>query len=151
MFRQNPRPLMRRILDPSAKTLFTVAAIAFAGAIFNGYPHAGFLLKGSVGDAEIVRVAEPSEEYARYTVRLIAPGLSAAEGIIDSDRRSLPVGTIIPVLYRRDNPSRMLSVEIFVPWTRPLWLSMIGLAALGLGLRERNRVPILPPEDGKQS
>lgn len=138
---------MKRILDPSAKTLFIVSAIAFAGAAFSGYPHAGFLVKGSMGNAEIIKISEPSDEYARYTVRLVDPGSPPGEGIIESDRRNLAVGTVIPVLYRRDNPSRLLSIEIFAPWTRPIWLSMIGLAALGLAVRERDRVPVLPPDE----
>ncbi len=139
MFTKNATPLIKKILDPSPSTLFAVAFIALAAALFNGYPNAKFLIKGSVGNAEIIDVADPSEDYARYLVSIHRPNSPSVQGVIDSDRRNLKVGDVIAIFYRRDNPKAMLSIELFAPWTKSIWLTIVGLSALGLGLRERER------------
>ena len=92
-----------------------------------------------MGTAEIVAVEPSSDDYARYRLRLVDPDIPTAKGVIESDRHGLSTGTRITVLYRRDHPRSMLAVEVFAPWTRAIWLSMIGLAALGLGYREQGK------------
>ena len=133
------KPWLKRLLDPSPKTLFIVSAIAFTGAIYFGWTHARFLIRGSIGTAEIVVVETPSDEYARYRLRLVDPYLPSAISVVESDRRSLTVGTRIKVFYRRDHPRSMLAIEVFAPWTRAIWLTIIGFSALGLGYREKDK------------
>ena len=135
------RPLLKRLLDPSARTLFAVALVAFAGALWFGHPHARFLVRGSGGSAEIVSTVPVQDTYARYRVRLLGAFGTAPEGVIESDRHGLEPGQVIPVFYRRDQPGAMLAVELFAPWTRSVWLLLVGFAALGLGMRERRRRP----------
>ena len=143
MFLRNPnsKPLLKRLLEPSPKMLFAVAVIAFLGSAYFAQPHARFLIRGSMGTAEIIALEPGSFDYARYRVRLVEPDNPNAVGIIESDRRSMEVGTRIPVFYRRDHPRSMLSIEIFAPWARSVWLLAVGLAALGLAHREKDRLP----------
>lgn len=145
--RRDRSPLLRRLLDPSPRTLFAVAAIAFAAALWYAQPHARFLVRGSLGEAEVLAAAPAGAgaEHARYRVLLRRDGAPPVEGAVESGRHALEPGRTIPVLYRRDNPRDMRAVEAFAPWTRPIWLSIVGLAALGLGLRERDRAASRPP------
>ena len=46
--RNNTRTLLRRILDPSAKTLFAISLITFCAAVYFAIPNMQFLLKGSL-------------------------------------------------------------------------------------------------------
>ena len=50
--RNNTRTLLRRILDPSAKTLFAISLITFCAAVYFAVPNMQFLLKGSFGEAK---------------------------------------------------------------------------------------------------
>ena len=127
--------LLRKLLAPSARTLLAAGMLALAGAVYSGWTFLPFLTGGRSGEAVIDTVETPSPDYARYTVRLL--GRQDAYGMIDSDRRSLAPGDILPVLYLEKHPSRILSIELFVPWTRAIWLALFGFAALALGLRER--------------
>ena len=61
-----PRPLMRRFLHPSAQTLFSISIITIAASIYFGFPHRQFLVEGSIGEAQIVREGKKLEDYAEY-------------------------------------------------------------------------------------
>jgi hypothetical protein len=131
---------IRRLLNPTPPVLFTVAALAFGGAVFTGQHYFVFLMGAKATNAEIVRVEKPSADYARYAVRLTSLPGADVHGIVESDHRNLNTGVQMPVLYLRDYPNQILSVELFVPWTQAIWLTSLGLAALGLGLRERDKL-----------
>jgi hypothetical protein len=141
-----PRPLMRRFLDPSAKTLFILSLITIVAAVYFAFPHKEFFIHGSIGEAEIIRQGKKSEDYAEYVAKLVHPHVSLNESVILSDRRNLKQGIKVPVFFRRDDYSQMLIIEIFAPWTRSIWLLTIGLAALGLGIREREKIKKQQPE-----
>ena len=134
-----PRPLMRRFLHPSAQTLFSISIITIAASIYFGFPHRQFLIEGSIGEAKIVREGKKLEDYAEYFAKLVYPDGSQEEAKILSDRRDLDVGKKIPVFFQRSDTKKMLVIEIFAPWARSIWLLIVGLAALGLGFRERER------------
>jgi len=137
--RNNTRTLLRRILDPSAKTLFAISLITFCAAVYLAIPNMQFLLKGSFGEAEIGKKLATTSEYTVYQAKLQLPGLDPKQGKITSDRSNLKMGDIIPVFYRRDERSKMLAIELFAPWVRSLWLLAASFAALGLALRERDK------------
>ena len=134
-----PRPLMRRFLHPSAQTLFLISIITIAASIYFGFPHRHFLIEGSIGEAQIVREGKKLEDYAEYFAKLVYPDRGQKEAIILSDRRDLEVGKKIPVFFHRGDTNKMLIIEVFAPWTRSIWLLTVGLAALGLGFREREK------------
>ena len=134
-----PRPLMRRFLHPSAQTLFLISIITIAASIYFGFPHRHFLIEGSIGEAQIVREGKKLEDYAEYFAKLVYPDPGQKEAIILSDRRDLEVGKKIPVFFQRGDTNKMLVIEVFAPWTRSIWLLTVGLAALGLGFREREK------------
>ncbi len=134
-----PRPLMRRFLHPSAQTLFLISIITIAASIYFGFPHRHFLIEGSIGEAQIVREGKKLEDYAEYFAKLVSPDRGQKEAIILSDRRDLEVGKKIPVFFQRGDTNKMLVIEVFAPWTRSIWLLTVGLAALGLGFREREK------------
>lgn len=134
-----PRPLMRRFLHPSAQTLFLISIITIAASIYFGFPHRHFLIEGSIGEAQIVREGKKLEDYAEYFAKLVYPDRGQKEAIILSDRRDLEVGKKIPVFFQRGHTNKMLVIEVFAPWTRSIWLLTVGLAALGLGFREREK------------
>ena len=134
-----PRPLMRRFLHPSAQTLFLISIITIAASIYFGFPHRHFLIEGSIGEAQIVREGKKLEDYAEYFAKLVYPDRGQKEAIILSDRRDLEVGKKIPVFFQRGDTNKMLIIEVFAPWTRSIWLLTAGLAALGLGFREREK------------
>lgn len=134
-----PRPLMRRFLHPSAQTLFLISIITIAASIYFGFPHRHFLIEGSIGEAQIVREGKKLEDYAEYFAKLVYPDRGQKEAIILSDRRDLKVGKKIPVFFQRGDTNKMLVIEVFAPWTRSIWLLTVGLAALGLGFREREK------------
>tara|TARA_B100001142_G_C14098337_1_gene564168 strand:- start:24 stop:512 length:489 start_codon:yes stop_codon:yes gene_type:complete len=134
-----PRPLMRRFLHPSAQTLFLISIITIAASIYFGFPHRHFLIEGSIGEAQIVREGKKLEDYAEYFAKLVYPDRGQKEAIILSDRRDLEVGKKIPVFFQRGDTNKMLVIEVFAPWTRSIWLLTVGLAALGLGFREREK------------
>ena len=135
----DPRPLMRRFLHPSAQTLFSISIITIAASIYFAFPHRQFLIEGSTGEAQIVREGKKLEDYAEYVAKLIYPNNGLEEAIILSDRRDLQVGKKIPVFFQRGDTSKLLVIEVFAPWTRSIWLLTVGLAALGLGFREREK------------
>ena len=135
----DPRPLMRRFLHPSAQTLFSISIITIAASVYFAFPHRQFLVQGSIGEAEIVREGKKLEDYAEYVAKLIYPDNGLKEAIILSDRRDLQVGKKIPVFFQRGDTSKLLVIEVFAPWTRSIWLLTVGLAALGLGFREREK------------
>jgi len=108
--------------------------------VFTGQHYFVFLMGAKATNAEIVRVEKPSADYARYAVRLTSLPGADVHGIVESDHRNLTTGVQMPVLYLRDYPNQILSVELFVPWTQAIWLTSLGLAALGLGLRERDKL-----------
>jgi hypothetical protein len=135
----DPRPLMRRFLHPSAQTLFSISIITIAASIYFAFPHRQFLVQGSIGEAQIVREGKKLEDYAEYVAKLIYPNNGLEEAIILSDRRDLQVGKKIPVFFQRGDTSKLLVIEVFAPWTRSIWLLTVGLAALGLGFREREK------------
>jgi hypothetical protein len=135
----DPRPLMRRFLHPSAQTLFSISIITIAASIYFAFPHRQFLVQGSIGEAQIVREGKKLEDYAEYVAKLIYPDNGLKEAIILSDRRDLQVGKKIPVFFQRGDTSKLLVIEVFAPWTRSIWLLTVGLAALGLGFREREK------------
>ena len=137
--RNNTRPLLRRILDPSAKTLFAISLITFCAAVYLAIPNIPFLLKGSFGEAEIGKKLATTSEYTVYQAKLQLARMDAKQGKITSDRSNLKMGDIIPVFYRRDEHSKMLAIELFAPWVRSLWLLAASFAALGLALRERDK------------
>ena len=137
--RNNTRPLLRRILDPSAKTLFAISLITFGAAVYLAIPNMPFLLKGSFGEAEIGKKLATTSEYTVYQAKLQLSRMDAKQGKITSDRSNLKMGDIIPVFYRRDEHSKMLAIELFAPWVRSLWLLAASFAALGLALRERDK------------
>jgi hypothetical protein len=142
---------VKRLLKPTPTMLLVVAGLAFAGALFFGQRHIAFLTGASVSDAEIISIEAPSDDYARYAVRLLDLPGGKVHGIIESDRRHLTPGVTFPVLYLHDTPNQILSIELFVPWTRAIWLTLFGLAALLLGMIERDRqanppTPVLPLE-----
>ena len=139
--------VMRRLLTPSAKTLLTVGALALGGAFFTGWPFLPFVTGGAGGEAEIVRIETPTSDYARYAVRLIGVPGDSPHGFIESDRRNLAPGVVLPVIYMRDRPVRILPIEFFVPWTRPIWLALVGFAALALGLHEKDKAKTAKPAD----
>ena len=151
------RPLLRRLLDPSARTLFAVAFLAFTGALYYGYPHAVFLVRGSSGSAQIIEALPADGGSARYRVRLQGHIEPAPEGVVESDRYGIEPGQVISVFYRRDHPASMLAVELFAPWARSIWLAIVALAAFGLAMRERSRPAkedgsgSAPPVDGPGS
>ena len=134
-----PRPLMRRFLHPSAQTLFLISIITISASIYFGFPHRHFLIEGSIGEAQIVREGKKLEDYAEYFAKLVYPDRGQKEAIILSDRRDLEVGKKIPVFFQRGDTNKMLIIEVFAPWTRSIWLLTVGLAALGLGFREREK------------
>ena len=134
-----PRPLMRRFLHPSAQTLFLISIITIAASIYFGFPHRHFLIEGSIGEAQIVREGKKLEDYAEYFAKLVYPDRGQKEAMILSDRRDLEVGKKIPVFFQRGDTNKMLVIEVFAPWTRSIWLLTVGLAALGLGFREREK------------
>ena len=142
------RPLLRRLLDPSARTLFAVAFLAITGALYYGYPHAVFLVRGSSGSAEIIEALAADGGSARYRVRLQGDMEPSPEGVVESDRYGIEPGQVISVFYRRDHPASMLAVELFAPWARSIWLAIVALAAFGLAMRERSRPA---KEDGSGS
>ena len=133
------RPLLKRLLDPSARTLFAVAFLAFTGSLYYGYPHIAFLVRGSSGSAQVVEALPGDDGPARYRVRLQGTAGPVHEGIVESDRYGIEPGQVIAVFYRRDHPAKMLAVELFAPWSRSIWLSIVALAAFGLAVRERTR------------
>ena len=135
----DPRPLMRRFLHPSAQTLFSISIITITASIYFAFPHRQFLTEGSIGEAQIVREGKKLEDYAEYVAKLIYPDNGLEEAIIFSDRRDLQVGKKIPVFFQRSDTSKLLVIEVFAPWTRSIWLLTVGLAALGLGFREREK------------
>ena len=135
----NTRTLLRRILDPSAKTLFAISLITFCAAIYLAIPNMQFLLKGSFGEAEIGKKLSTTSEYTVYLAKLQLPGIKSTQGKITSDRPNLKIGDIVPVFYRRDEHSKILAIELFAPWVRSLWLLAASFAALGLALRERDK------------
>ena len=135
----DPRPLMRRFLHPSAQTLFSISIITIAASVYFAFPHRQFLVQGSIGEAQIVREGRKLEDYAEYVAKLIYPDNGLEEAIILSDRRDLQVGKKIPVFFQRGDTSKLLVIEVFAPWTRSIWLLTVGLAALGLGFREREK------------
>ena len=135
----DPRPLMRRFLHPSAQTLFSISIITIAASVYFAFPHRQFLVQGSIGEAQIVREGKKLEDYAEYVAKLIYPDNGLEEAIILSDRRDLQVGKKIPVFFQRGDTSKLLVIEVFAPWTRSIWLLTVGLAALGLGFREREK------------
>ena len=137
--RNNTRPLLRRILDPSAKTLFAISLITFCAAVYLAIPNMPFLLKGSFGEAEIGKKLATTAEYTVYQAKLQLSRMDAKQGKITSDRSNLKMGDIIPVFYRRDEHSKMLAIELFAPWVRSLWLLAASFSALGLALRERDK------------
>ena len=137
--RNNTRTLLRRILDPSAKTLFAVSLITFCAAVYLAIPNMPFLLKGSFGEAEIGKKLATTSEYTVYQAKLQLSRMDAKQGKITSDRSNLKMGDIIPVFYRRDEHSKMLAIELFAPWVRSLWLLAASFSALGLALRERDK------------
>ena len=134
-----PRPLMHRFLHPSAQTLFLVSVITIAASIYFGFPHRRFLIEGSIGEAQIVREGKKLDDYAEYFAKLVYPDRGQKEAMILSDRRDLEVGKKIPVFFQRGDTNKMLVIEVFAPWTRSIWLLTAGLAALGLGFREREK------------
>ena len=140
--RNNTRTLLRRILDPSAKTLFAISLITLCVAVYLAIPNMQFLLKGSFGEAEIGKKLATTSEYTIYLAKLQSSGKEAKRGKITSDRPNLQKGDVIPVFYRRDDHSKMLAIELFAPWVRSLWLLAASFAALGLGLRERDKEAI---------
>ena len=140
--RNNTRTLLRRILDPSAKTLFAISLITLCVAVYLAIPNMQFLLKGSFGEAEIGKKLATTSEYTIYLAKLQLSGKEAKRGKISSDRPNLQKGDVIPVFYRRDDHSEMLAIELFAPWVRSLWLLAASFAALGLGLRERDKEAI---------
>ena len=142
--RNNTRTLLRRILDPSAKTLFAISLITFCAAVYLAIPNMQFLLKGSFGEAKVGEKLATTSEYTVYLAKLQSLGTAAKRGKITSDRPNLQIGDIIPVFYRRDDHSKMLAIELFAPWVRSLWLLAASFAALGLGLRERDKEEITP-------
>ena len=142
--RNNTRTLLRRILDPSSKTLFAISLITFCVAVYLAIPNMQFLLKGSFGEAEIDKKLATTSEYTVYLAKLQLSGKEAKRGKITSDRPNLQIGDVIPVFYRRDDHSKMLAIELFAPWVRSLWLLAASFAALGLGLRERDKEEITP-------
>ena len=142
--RNNTRTLLRRILDPSAKTLFAISLITFCAAVYLAIPNMQFLLKGSFGEAKVGEKLATTSEYTVYRAKLQSLGTEAKRGKIKSDRPNLQIGDVIPVFYRRDDHSKMLAIELFAPWVRSLWLLAASLAALGLGLRERDKEEITP-------
>ena len=131
---------IRRLLNPTPTVLFVVAALAFGGAVITGQHHLPYLMGANASSAEIVRVEAPSTEYARYAVRIVDLPGTEVHGIVESDNRNFSPGVIIPVLYLRDYPNQIVSIELFVPWTHPIWLITLGLAAVALGLRERDKL-----------
>jgi hypothetical protein len=135
----DPRPLMRRFLHPSAQTLFSISIITIAASIYFAFPHRQFLVQGSIGEAQIVREGKKLEDYAEYVAKLIYPDKGLEEAIILSDRRDLQIGKKIPVFFQRGDTSKLLVIEVFAPWTRSIWLLTVGLSALGLGFREREK------------
>ena len=137
--RNNTRPLLRRILDPSAKTLFAISLITFCAAVYLAIPNMPFLLKGSFGEAEMGKKLATTSEYTVYQAKLQLSRMDAKQGKITSDRSNLKMGDIIPVFYRRDEHSKMLAIELFAPWVRSLWLLAASFSALGLALRERDK------------
>ena len=137
--RNNTRPLLRRILDPSAKTLFAISLITFCAAVYLAIPNMPFLLKGSFGEAEIGKKLATTSEYTVYQAKLQLSRMDDKQGKITSDRSNLKMGDIIPVFYRRDEHSKMLAIELFAPWVRSLWLLAASFSALGLALRERDK------------
>jgi len=98
-----------------------------------------FLLKGSLGEAKITKKLSTSNEYTVYLAELQGMDKEAKSGTVTSDRPNLNSGDIVPVFYRRDDESKMLIIELFAPWVRSFWLLAASLAALGLGLRERDK------------
>ena len=134
-----PRPLMRRFLHPSAQTLFLISIITISASIYFGFPHRHFLIEGSIGEAQIVREGKKLDDYAEYFAKLVYPDRGQKEAMILSDRRDLEVGKKIPVFFQRGDTNKMLVIEVFAPWTRSIWLLTAGLAALGLGFREREK------------
>jgi len=60
-----PRPLMRRFLHPSAQALFSISIITIAASIYFGFPHRQFLIEGSIGEAQIVREGKKLEDYKK--------------------------------------------------------------------------------------
>ena len=98
-----------------------------------------FLLKGSLGEAKITKKLSTTNEYTVYLTELQGMDKEAKLGTVTSDRPNLNSGDIVPVFYRRDDESKMLIIELFAPWVRSFWLLAASLAALGLGLRERDK------------
>ena len=137
--RNNTRTLLRRILNPSAKTLFAISLITFCAAVYLAIPNMPFLLKGSFGEAEIGKKLATTSEYTVYQAKLQLSGMDAKQGKITSDRSNLKMGDMVPVFYRRDEHSKMLAIELFAPWVRSLWLLAASFAALGLALREHDK------------
>ncbi|MBH68841.1 MAG: hypothetical protein CMM58_10855 [Rhodospirillaceae bacterium] len=133
------KTLFRRFLDPSANTLFVVSAVTFCAALYLAIPHRSFIVKGSIGEAEIIEKAKTSNEYTQYLAKLISPKPSPISGIIISDRPNLQAGQKVPVVFQRDDTGSMLIIELFAPWVRSFWLLAASLAALGLGIRERDK------------
>ena len=142
--RNSTRTLLRRILDPSAKTLFAISLITFCAAVYLAIPNMQFLIKGSFGEAEVGEKLATTSEYTVYLAKLQSSGTEAKRGKITSDRPNLKIGDVIPVFYRRDDHSKMLAIELFAPWVRSLWLLAASFAALSLGLRERDKEEITP-------
>ena len=137
--RNNTRSLLRRLLDPSFKALFTISFITFCGFAYLGYPHRGFLIEGSIGEAKIIAKLSSTKEYTKYEARLAGSQTTKENGIIVSDSPSLIPGDKVPVFFRRDDFTKMLIIELFAPWVQSLWLLVASLAAFGLGLRERDK------------
>jgi len=137
--RNSTRSLLRRLLDPSFKTLFTISFITFCGFAYLAYPHRGFLIEGSIGEAKIITKLSSTKEHTKYEARLAGSHITKESGIIISDRPSLAPGDKVPVFFRRDDLTKMLIIELFAPWVQSLWLLVASLAAFGLGLRERDK------------
>ena len=111
-------------------------------SIVESPPHSATasLLTGSLGEAKITKKLSTTNEYTVYLARLQEVGKQTKAGTVVSDRPNLNSGDIVPVFYRRDDEAKMLIIELFAPWVRSLWLLVASLAALGLGLRERDKV-----------
>ena len=92
--RNNTRTLLRRILDPSAKTLFAVSLITFCAAVYLAVPNMQFLLKGSFGEAKIGKKLATTSEYTVYLAKLQLSGMEPKQGKITVSYTHLTLPTI---------------------------------------------------------
>ncbi|MED5473246.1 MAG: hypothetical protein VX824_05010, partial [Pseudomonadota bacterium] len=93
--RNNTRSLLRRILDPSSKTLLCISLITFCAAVYFAIPNMDFLLKGSLGEAKITKKLSTTNEYTVYLARLQEVGQQTKSGTVVSDRPNLNSGDIV--------------------------------------------------------